>query len=39
MNVTPTLLFFNILEAAIKLAHQFAHHFFDCNSLSNIRFC
>jgi hypothetical protein len=28
MNTTLTLLFFDILEAAIQLAHQFAHHFF-----------
>jgi len=33
MNLTPTLLYFNILEAALTLAHQFAHRFFDCNSL------
>ena len=32
MNVPLTLLYFNILEAALQLAHQFAHHFFDCNS-------
>lgn len=32
MNTTLTLLPFNILEAAIQPAHQFAHHFFDCNS-------
>lgn len=38
MNVTLILLPFNNLEAALQLAHQFAHHFFDCNSISNIRF-
>ena len=32
MNTALTLLYFNILEAALQLAHQFAHHFFDCNS-------
>lgn len=32
MNTTLTPLLFNILEAALQLAHQFAHHFFDCNS-------
>lgn len=32
MNTTLTLLLVNILEAAFQLAHQFAHHFFDCNS-------
>lgn len=32
MNTTLTLLLFNILEAALQLAHQFAHRFFDCNS-------
>gem|GEM_PF-6322382 len=31
-NTTLILLLFNIFEAAIQLAHQFAHHFFDCNS-------
>ena len=32
MNTTFTVLLFNILEAALLLAHQFAHRFFDCNS-------
>jgi hypothetical protein len=36
MNTTHTLLLFNILEAALQLAHQFAHHFFDCNSFLQI---
>ena len=27
MNVTPTLLLFNILEAALSLTHQLTHHF------------
>lgn len=37
MNTTLTLLYFNILEAALSLTHQLTHHFFDCNSLSKIR--
>ena len=32
MNVAPTPLHLNILEAAFTTTHQFAHHFFDCNS-------
>ena len=37
-NLTPTLLYFNILEAASSLTHQLTHHFFDCNSLdTNVR--
>ena len=36
MNTTLSLLLFNILEAALSLTHQLTHHFFDCNSLSNL---